>query len=246
MELSLCLSGGGARGVAHLGVIEKLIENHQVEFKAVSGTSAGSIIGAFIAANYKPKEILDILLNTDFYKHFRPSFSGGFIDLKSFRPLFEKYLPVKIEDLSMPFFACVTNLDSGKAEFLHQGNLFDSIIASSSIPLIFKPYTINEKHYVDGGILNNLPIEPLSAFPYKIMGINIHPLGNYNFENSVTNIAMRVIHITTSSHVYDKISKCDYYIEPNDIEVIGVVDYKSIKKAFDIGYAYEFEFKQLT
>jgi NTE family protein len=237
MKVSLCLSGGGARGVAHLGILQKIQETHPIEIVAISGASAGAIVGAFVAAGYAPKAILEILQNTEFWKHFRPSFSGGFINLKNFRALFDKYLPQNIEDLKLPFYACVTNLDSGKAEYLNSGNIFDSIIASSTIPLLFSPNDINGKFYVDGGLVNNLPIEPLIPYQQKILALNINPLESYAFDKSVRSIATRIIHIVTAASVHDKIEKCDFYIVPKGIETVGILDFKAINKAYEIGYA---------
>lgn len=236
MELSLCLSGGGVRGVAHLGVLQKIQEKFHVDYKVISGTSSGAIIGAFLAAGYQPQAIFEIVQHTEFLKYFRPSFRGGFLDLKNFRVLFEKYLPVHIEGLKTPFYACVTNIETGKPEYLNSGNLFDTLIASSSLPLIFKTTIINDRYYMDGGLVNNLPIEPLQTKPFNILGINVNPLGFYKFDDSVRSLAMRVVHIASATNAQEKIGKCDYYIEPNDIEKIGVLDFKSITKAYEIGY----------
>lgn len=242
MKVSLCLSGGGARGVAHLGILQKIQEKSPIEVLAISGASAGAIVGAFVAAGYAPKAILEILQNTEFWKHFRPSFSGGFINLNNFRSLFDRYLPKNIENLELPFYACVTNLDTGKAEYLNSGNIFDCIIASSTIPLLFSPNDIDGKYYVDGGLVNNLPIEPLVPYHHKILAFNINPLENYAFDKSVRSMAARIIHIVTAASVHDKIEKCDYYIVPKGIETIGILDFKAIDKAYEIGYATEIPF----
>lgn len=237
MKLSLCLSGGGARGVAHLGLLQKIKENYDIEYAAISGCSAGSIVGAFIAAGYAPIDVLEIFQNTEFWKHFRPSFKGGFLNLNKFKTLFDKYLPANIEDLKTPFHACVTNLETGKAEYLNTGNIFDSIMASSTIPLLFSPNTINGKHYVDGGLVNNLPIEPLQAYGEKILGLNINPLGPYTHEASVRNIAARIIQIATVATLHNKPALCDYYLEPKDIVSVSILDFRAIKKAYDVGYS---------
>ncbi len=164
--VSLVLGSGGARGYAHIGVIEELLA-HGYEIKSISGSSMGALIGALYACGkldeYKTwtltLNLLDVAKLLDF------SFTGtGIIQGdKVFRVIEEMIGDVMIEDLPIPFTAVATALIKQKEVWIQKGRLVDAIRASIAIPTVFTPKKIGDRYLIDGGVLNPLPIAPTVA-----------------------------------------------------------------------------------
>lgn len=162
-NISLVLGSGGARGLAHIGVIKWLEENNY-EIKSVSGCSIGSLIGGVYAAGK-----LDTLENwmcsitkADIVNLLDISWDGGglFKGDKIINTLKVLLGDIQIEDLSIPFTAVAADIDSEREVWLNSGSLFDAIRASVSLPLFFTPVRYNGITLVDGGVLNPVPIAP--------------------------------------------------------------------------------------
>lgn len=162
-QISLVLGSGGARGYAHIGVIEELLE-HGYEIKSISGSSMGALIGALYACGKLEMfkewilalDLLDVAKLVDF------SFTGtGIIQGdKVFAVIEDMIGDVMIEDLPIPFTAVATDLIKQKEVWIKKGRLVDAIRASIAIPTVFTPKKIGERYLIDGGVLNPLPIAP--------------------------------------------------------------------------------------
>ena len=175
-KVSLVLSSGGARGLAHLGVIESLV-NDQIEISEISGSSIGSLIAVFYAAG-KLNVFKEWIFKLDkigvfSYMDFSVSGQGLLKGDKVFNQL-KKIIPdKKIEDLNIPVSVVATNISQNKEEVIRSGSMYDAIRASCSIPGLVKPFVINENEYVDGGVLNPLPINTLRSKD-KIITVNLN------------------------------------------------------------------------
>jgi NTE family protein len=265
-NVSLVLSGGGVRGAMHLGVIKALEENN-IKIDAISGTSMGAIIGVLYCQGISPDMILKILTNNSFIDLFKYNWDkGGFLSMKRIKSIFKKHIPHNdFDQLKIPFYCCATNLDSGDYEIFSTGDLHNSVIASASIPIVFKPIEINEqtyydgglldntpyqplidagcdviividKLYIDGGIFNNLPIQPLIEKGYKnIIGIHAD---NYKHsdKNDTYTVAEKVFANILKHNVRPNLAKCDYVIEPFLEKHYGTLDYKKLNELYEIGY----------
>lgn len=233
----IVLSGGAVRGFAHLGVIKALHEA-DISPDIISGVSAGSIVGAFYADGYEPEEVLEIFEAYSFYKLVRFLFRAtGFFDTRGLRKLLKSNLRARnFEDLEKPLFIAATNLISGEVEYFNKGSIVDKVIASSCIPVIFKPQRINNIPYVDGGLLNNLPLAPIKDKCKKLIGINVSPLEKNPKINGISNVAMRSIQISIANTILHKESLFDIYIEPESLSDYGYFNVKKGKEIFDIGY----------
>lgn len=161
--VSLVLGSGGARGLAHIGVIHWLEENGY-EIRSISGASAGAMIGGIYAAG-KLDEFeqwvraitkLDILTLLDLSW----SRSGLVQGDKIINTLVDLVGDQTIEDLPIPFTAVATDISSEKEVWINSGRLFDAIRASISLPLFFTPYDHKGVKLIDGGVLNPVPIAP--------------------------------------------------------------------------------------
>ena len=164
--VSLVLGSGGARGYAHIGVIEELLA-HGYEIKSISGSSMGALIGGFHACG-KLNEFKEWVLGLDLFdvaKLVDFSFTGtGIIQGdKVFHTIEEMIGDVMIEDLSIPFTAVATDLIKQKEAWIQEGRLIDAIRASIAIPTVFTPKKIADRYLIDGGVLNPLPIAPTVA-----------------------------------------------------------------------------------
>lgn len=162
--VSLVLGSGGARGLAHVGVIRALHEHGSFEVQSISGSSIGSLIGGLYAAGQ-----LDIytkwargLSRADVWGLLDFSFSGKglFEGDRVMSKLADLVGEVLIEDLPIPFTAVATDLERRKEVWLNTGSLFDAIRASSAIPGMFTPMVLEGRVLVDGGLLSPLPIGP--------------------------------------------------------------------------------------
>jgi NTE family protein len=165
-KVGLVLSGGGARGLAHVGVL-KVLEKEKIKIDAVAGCSAGSIIGALYASGKKAKEIEDFILGNNFRLISNLILSRvGLKKNTTLEQLIEQFINIKkFEDLKLPLYISATNITKGKEVIFSKGNLLKSIKASISIPGVTLPVKIEDNYYIDGAILNQ---NPFSVFPKEI------------------------------------------------------------------------------
>ena len=236
-KTGLVLSGGAVRGFAHLGVLKAL---HEAEIKpeVISGVSAGSIVGAFYADGYEPDEILEIFEQKKFFELVNLIFKNvGLLDIKGLKKLLKNNLHAKtFGELKIPLYVAATDLQSGKAEYFNKGNIVEKVLASSSIPVLFKPQIIDGKTYVDGGLVNNLPLKPIQKKCKKIIGVNVNPLEQNPQLNGIRNIAIRSFHISIANSVHHKKELFDIYIEPKELKKFGYFNVKDSRELFKIGY----------
>lgn len=160
-NISLVLSGGGARGIAHIGVINVLQENG-FQINAVAGTSMGAMVGGVFCSGTLP-EFQKWLADADLKEAIKIldySFSApGFIKGEKLMKKMQDFLPFKkIEDLQLPYTAIATDILNRKEVVFNKGNISEAIRASISIPSVFTPVIKNDQVLVDGGVMNNIPI----------------------------------------------------------------------------------------
>ncbi|ASU33086.1 patatin-like phospholipase family protein [Mucilaginibacter xinganensis] len=236
-KIGLALSGGGVRGVAHLGVMQALTD-HGIEFSHISGTSAGAVAAAFFAAGYAPKEILQIIKETKLLKLLRPSIgSAGLISILKTRFLFTKFIPHNsFQKLNIHVTVSSVNLGDGKLVYFTEGELDMAILASCCLPGIFKPIIINGHMYVDGGILNNFPVEPLVGNCDVIIGSSCNHLPVVTEIKSFRSLVDRAAMIAISSSLNTRKILCDIVIEPHDLGGYGIFDTDAADEIYNIGY----------
>lgn len=166
-KVSLVLSSGGARGIAHIGIIEEL-EKRGYEICSISGTSMGSLIGGIYASgNFEVfKKWLYSLTTVEILKLFDFTLSkNGLVKGDKIFKEFRKFIPDKnIEELPIPFVAVSTDIINNKEVVFESGSLFQAIRASISIPTFFKPLISGNTVLVDGGLLNPTPVNRVKRF----------------------------------------------------------------------------------
>lgn len=170
-KIGLALSGGGARGFAHVGVLKVLAE-HNIPFDMIAGTSVGSLVGGAFAAGMTPSEIEAMGLGIRWRHLTRPSFSPrALFSNAPMGRLIERRFPVtRFEELSVPFSAVTCDLVSGECVVLKDdGDLVTAILASCAVPAIFLPVRDgNGRVLVDGGV-----VAPMPADAVREMGADI-------------------------------------------------------------------------
>ena len=160
-KIGLALSGGGARGFAHIGVL-KIFEANGVKFDYVAGTSAGSIIGGALASGMSAAEMEEMALRTGYFNMMRPSFGlKGLISTVPMDRFLRREFPVdRFEDLPIPFAAVSYNITTGsKSVHKGTGDLVQAIRASCAVPGLFAP--VRDEHgdlHVDGGVTTVMPV----------------------------------------------------------------------------------------
>jgi NTE family protein len=238
-KIGICLSGGGMRGIAHIGVL-KALEEHGIHPEIVSGTSAGSIIGAMYAAGKTPEEMLDFVKKSNLFKVFKPGFPlNGLTSLTYLAERLEKYIEFdSFEKLKKPLFIYTTNLNTGEESRFNQGALFDKIMASCSIPMIFKPVEIKGELHCDGGLVNNLPAKDIHRHAKVIIGSNVLPIEDRTNRSldSFIGVISRLFEIVPNVNARSQAKYCDVLIEPHGLSEYHFFAIEKADKIFEKGY----------
>ncbi|WP_339924314.1 patatin-like phospholipase family protein [uncultured Cyclobacterium sp.] len=242
-KLGVALSGGGVRGIAHLGILQGLNEEG-IYPDCLSGSSAGAIVAAMYAHGYQPKEIFDIIVQTKYFKFFKPSISfKALLRMDLLADLFAKYLPEDdFSALEIPIYVVATNFQKNRTEFFSKGPLIKRLMASSCIPGMFEPILTDGDLYIDGGVLNNLPVEPLVNTCDAIIGINCNNLPELKVGPNIKGLIERSVIMALNYNVYSRKDKCDYFIDPPGLAQFGVLEIKRAAEIYNTGYQYCKEF----
>lgn len=239
MKIGLVLSGGGARGACHLGVI-KALEEFGVRFDYISGTSIGSVVGALYSYGYPPDEILRIIQATKLYKSLKLAWTWtGLLSFDGLRDLLLKYIPENSFDaLKVPLTLALTEIRKGKIEYVSQGELMTPIQASCAVPAVFNPVQYRGGVYVDGGILDNLPVKAIQANCDFIVGAHCNFITNEFDIKNFRNVIERSLLMAINGNTMISKSLCNVLIEPPDAGLYSGFDTSKAAELFEIGYQY--------
>jgi NTE family protein len=236
-NIGLVLSGGGARGFAHLGVMEALNEAG-IFPDVISGTSSGAIVGVLYADGYTPKEIYKLLNTGSRLDFMRPAMPReGLLQINGILKILKSCLHSKeFNELKIPLFVTATDLNNGKAVYFSEGDLFDPIIASASIPVLFQPIKIGDISYVDGGVMDNMPIKPIEGKCRILIGSFVNPVGYLEKISGLINIAERTFMLSVTKEIFEKARKFDLLVDPLELKNYNVLDPDKASELFAIGY----------
>lgn len=270
-KVGLVLSGGGAKGLAHIGVL-KVLEEAGVRVDLIGGTSMGAIVGALYSAGYSAHQLDSIFQTTNFnillqdelprsaktfyekrdseryaltlpFDNFNISFPTALSRGQNVYNLMSK-LTLHLEEnqdfeaLPIPFFAVAANIENGEEVLLDEGHLPQAISASAAIPSLFSPVIIDGQLLVDGGIVNNYPVEEVRRRGADIIiGVDVQDtLLERDELKSVFDILAQVSNFRTITDMREKIEKTDIYIDP-DIKPFSVVSFEKGREIIDEGEA---------
>lgn len=240
-KIGIALSGGGAKGIAHIGVLRALLENG-IEPTIVSGTSAGSIIGSLYAAGVSTDNMEKLIADSSIMKIFRvvgiPG--SGLVKLDYLKERLAAFIPEdSFESLNYPLFVCATNLNQGKAVYFSAGTIFDKVVASCSVPWLFKPIEIDGQMYVDGGITNNMPASILRDKCDILIGSNVKPKVHVQSNKDLDTfmgITQRVVDLSLWTNSKPNIKLLDVYIAPEKVNDFSFFSMTKVKELCEIGY----------
>ncbi|WP_318310717.1 patatin-like phospholipase family protein [Flagellimonas crocea] len=259
-KVGLVLSGGGAKGLAHIGAL-KVIEESGIRVDYIGGTSMGAIVGALYASGYSAQQLDSIFRSTDFteliqdnvprsaktfyekedseryalslpFENFKVSFpqaiSGG---QNIYNLLVQLLFHVKdVQDfrkLPIPFLCMATNVETGEEVLLDKGYLPEAIVASGTFPSLFEPSEIDGDILIDGGVVNNYPIDQVRKMGADIViGVDVqHDLATRESLSSATEILLQINNYRTVNDMRKKSTQTDIYIRP-DIDEFSVIAFE--------------------
>lgn len=259
VKVGLVLSGGGAKGMAHIGVL-KVMEEAGVEIDYIGGTSMGAIVGALYASGYSAMDLDSIFKNTNFtdliqdnlprdaktfyekedseryaltlpFNNFRISFPSAISRGQNiYNELVKLLYHVKDENdfnkLPIPFFCIATDIETGEEVVLKNGYLPEAILASGTFPSLFEPAELDGKVLIDGGVVNNYPIQKVKDMGADIViGVDVqHGLSDRESLQSATGILLQINNFRTVRDMEEKSKQTDIYIKP-DITEYSVIDF---------------------
>lgn len=269
IKVGLVLSGGGAKGLAHIGAL-KVIEESGVRIDYIGGTSMGAIIGALYASGYSANQLDSIFRQTDFstliqdniprsaktfyekqeaekyalvlpFDGFKIGFPSGFSKGQNVYNLLSKLTShvSTISDFSklpIPFFCVATDVETGKVVILDHGYLPRAVTASGALPSLFSPVMIDDKMLIDGGVVNNYPVDEVRAKGMDIIiGVDVQDsLKTRDNLTSAFDVLVQINNYRTIKDMTEKRKKTDVYIHPN-IKNFSVVSFDEGKNIVNSG-----------
>jgi NTE family protein len=239
IDAALVLSGGVARGLSHIGIYKALTEL-KVNAQIIAGTSAGAIIGAFIAKGFHADEIAAIALKTNIIsiRTFNPG-NLGLFKPHSIKRNLQKYLGnIKFDDLNVELVVAATDIKLGRPFYIRSGDLIPALLATSAIPVIYKPIIVNDTLLIDGGISDNFAVEAITPCKYKIIGCHANPLGQVEKDLNYKALVDRCISVALHKDILHKKHLCDVFIEPPLLANYGMFQIKKAAEIIQIGYDY--------
>ena len=238
----LVLSGGGARGLAHVGVAKALAELG-IPVDAIGGASIGALIGAGLALEWDLDAVfanrMQGFLSRPYLRDFGFSRSALFSGRKINRLFNEWFGEIRIEETPVNFFCVSTNLTAGSLTVHTSGKIADWVRASAAIPGVFPPILDQGSVHVDGGVLDNLPISTMRRSGVSsVVAVNVgldDPISASAGPPGVLELLKRVGTIGADSKLGSELRKCDHLIRP-DVGHIGLLDWRSHQEAIAAGY----------
>ncbi len=245
--VGLVLSGGGVKGIAHVGIIKALLE-YEIYPNQITGVSAGALVGAPYANEVSIDDMLLFFKETPLFKYnFLTINKPGLFDTDKYIPFLEKYFTSKtFETLKRELHIVATNLESGTSQFFNSGELLKPLLASAALPPVFSPVSIDGVLYADGGIMNNFPIEPILYKTDYIIGsytTSLKESHKSEIKNAIQ-LTNRVNTLMLHANSAEKLTSADLLFRPKDLDTIGILDKKGIEKAFTIGYDYAMSYME--
>jgi NTE family protein len=206
--------------------------------EVIAGSSMGAIIGTFYAAGKTPAEMLKLAREESLFKLFKWKFPrGGMLSLKVLEELLIEHIGNdSFNSLNKDLYIIVSNITKAEKEIISSGKLFPAVLASASIPIIFEPQVINGNTYVDGGLFDDMPVDPLVNRSDRIIASHVNYNGPDPDLNSMRAVAERVYRLAIYQNVKKNFDKCDVVIDPPELRKHGIFDFKRLDELYKIGY----------
>lgn len=238
--LGYALSGGGAKGFAHLGAL-KVMEEYGLKPDVIAGTSAGALAGVFYADGYHPDEIADLFRKREFKEFVELTIPrSGFLKSTGLHSFLKKNLRARrFEELQLPFFAVATDWERAcTVTFSNGDDLVDAVVASCSVPIVFYPQMIHGIPYVDGGILKNFPVSVIRKRTKYVMGVNVSLMIPPAEKNNLRTMLERTFNLMSNANTLLDKTYCDILIETRGIEKYSMFNLHNQETIMEAGYHY--------
>lgn len=238
-KIGIALSGGGARGLGHIGVL-KALEEHGIKPNVIAGTSAGAVCGALYAAGYSIDTMIKISKKTSFFS-LKNLLIGksGLLNMKAFETLIEEHIPGNsFEDLKKPLYVAATDIVKAQTVYFSSGTLSMAIMASACIPMVYEPIKYQDTYFLDGGILNNFPVEIIEDKCDVLIGSYMNSMSLKLKDLHMKDMIDRSFHLALSGYLDEKIKKCDLYVAPEDMSRFSMFDMDKADEIIDFSYKY--------
>ncbi|GAB3531564.1 patatin-like phospholipase family protein [Pontibacter brevis] len=246
MRIGLALSGGGARGIAHLGVL-KALDELGIKISMISGVSSGAIAGVLYAYGYSPDEILKMIKELSIFKIMRPTFgNAGLLHLEEVEKLYRSHLGQNacFEDLKIPVVIGTTDMNEGINVYFSSGELIKPLIATSAVPILYKPVEYKGKLLNDGGLLNNLPVEPLHNNCDVKIAVHVNPINHQAQVTSLRGMIERTVLLAINNNIKLRLPLCDLFLEPQELRYYRLTNFRKADEIFNVGYEYTMHMKK--
>ena len=235
-KIALCLGGGGMRGFAHIGAIKALRENN-VKFDMVCGTSIGALVAALYALDVSYDEMLERVGGFRFKKLHNGFPFPSNNPLKIERVVRELVGDINIEELFVPYFCVAVDVLSGQQVIFDKGPLYQAVTCSCNLPILFKPYPLEDKRLSDGGLKNNIPAATARMLGAdKVITVDVNPTRGSGTENiGYIGMVMATLDMAISNSSVEGLINSDVIIAP-DMSRFKATDESGWGSMIKIGY----------
>lgn len=220
--------------MAHFGVLRALAESG-LRPTAISGTSAGALVGALIADGRDPQEAGE--LAKDAFSQARLLRRPSLVARRIHHFLKNTLRCHTFEGLQIPLYVSATNLEYGGQRIFDSGPLIPALMASCAIPVIFPPVKVEGIYHVDGGLSNNLPVEPFAAHLGKVVAVHVNPLPVFVLrKRRMLRTLDRIWHLNFREMVIRSAEGCYLFIEPPELSRFNMLELSKAAVIEQIGY----------
>lgn len=234
MQIGLVLSGGGARCFAQVGALRAL-EEQGAEVTAIAGNSAGAIIGAFYAAGHRAEAIAEILCNADYGALLRVKGGAGLSGHENIAAFLAEHLPETFDALKVPLAVPATDIQSAEQVVFSAGPLVPAVCASNAFPGLFLPIEHAGRTLVDGGLLNNFPLD----LPAEDAGLWGRLKGSFDGRIPMIARVLEKAYTITQSRLIELLAAMhppDLWIRPALSDDFDIQDFGRFEEAYELGY----------
>ncbi|NLK71519.1 MAG: patatin-like phospholipase family protein [Clostridiales bacterium] len=236
-KIGLALGGGAVWGTAHIGIL-KAIDELKIPISCISGTSAGSLVGALYASGMSPSDMENIASTTNWSQLTRPSLpKRGILSTEPMEDFLKKiFTDLYIENLKIPFSAIAVDAVEGKEIIFSKGYLPTALRASCSIPGIFRPVEQGKMLLIDGGIMDNVPVTPVRKLGADIViAVNLSPDLNKWIPKNTAGLILKSFLLAQHANSIREMTHAEIVINVNT-KKISPADFRCTKELIDIGY----------
>lgn len=243
-KVGIVLSGGGALGFAHVGVLQAL-EEEGISPTYIAGASMGSLVGAFYANGFSPEEICKVVFKEDLYNTnsifaFLEGSKNklGLSSHKKVAALLDKYFPSNnFSDLKRHLCVSVSDMTVPESKLVSKGDhLREYVLASMSIPIVFEAMIIDDHVYVDGGTMNHFPAQGIRKDVDVLIGVDVLPFTDVVKLDNMVDMANRLIFLIAQQSAADGKKMCDFYLESRACDKYTMFDFNKFEDIYRYGY----------